>query len=95
MARINIGFPKPNISNKVEKTGDVLEGVLYGQGFVNIQGLTLTYSVGGDIESIEYDNGRKVTFNRDGSGDIVSYTDDIYTWSIIRSHDVVTGISVS
>jgi len=59
-----------------------------------LNGFSITRDEDGNIESIEYDNGRIIEYTR-SDGQIQSWTDGVATWTIVRDGDTITGINVT
>lgn len=59
-----------------------------------LNGFSITRDEDGNIESIEYDNGRIIEYTR-SDGQVQSWTDGVATWTIVRDGDTITGINVT
>lgn len=85
--------PAPDTSTYVRYTGATADVDLGEHQVISTVETTINRT-GDDVTSVDFSNGRSVTFSRSG-GQITGWTDGTYTWTIHRTGSQITSITVA
>lgn len=85
--------PAPDTSTYVRYTGATDDVDLGAHQLISTVETTINRT-GADVTSVDFSNGRSITFSRSG-GQITGWTDGTYTWTIHRTGSQITSITVA
>ncbi len=66
--------------------------VIEGEG--KPEDVTLHRDINGNIESVSYEVKPTLVITRDTEDNIISYTNSIYTWTVNRTGDIISSVTV-
>ena len=78
-----------------QTTPQEITGAVVADHFISKQSKTFTYNLDGTIDTITFSGGRVITYSYT-DGEVVSWTDTIRTWTVIRDVDGnITNINIT